>query len=184
MLNFTEEALQQARTSRNRVRNLLFELRHIERDLPPGETVAEAVESARAGFVAGLEDDLNVSEALAALFELVRSVNILVGQGAVGKEDSKRVVSFIREIDDKVLGCVTGEVRAKGAVEEKSEITGDADILEARLQELIDARQKARTAKDFKLADEIRRELLGAGIILEDVKDGPPRWKRVRPPKS
>ncbi|MBP1661626.1 MAG: cysteinyl-tRNA synthetase, partial [Candidatus Aminicenantes bacterium] len=66
MLDFTEDGLRQARTSRNRIRNLLFELRHIERDLPEDPATARALETARRGFVAGLEDDLKISEALAA----------------------------------------------------------------------------------------------------------------------
>jgi cysteinyl-tRNA synthetase len=46
------------------------------------------------------------------------------------------------------------------------------------IQEKIDARQRARAEKNFKLADEIRRELLEAGIVLEDTKDGV-RWKKA-----
>jgi len=172
MLNFTDEALQQARTSRNRVRNFLFELRHIERALPPVPAVAEAIETARADFVAGLEDDLNISESLAALFELVKCVNILVGQGEVGKEDAERVIGVIREIDAKVLACL--------GVEES--VPSGADAFETLIQDKIEARQKARAAKDFKRADEIRKELLEAGIVLEDTKDGV-RWKRVGPAK-
>ena len=182
MLNFTDEALAQARTSRNRFRNFLFELRHIDRGLPPIPAVAEAIATARAGFIAGLEDDLNISEAVAALFELVKSVNILVSLGTVGRKDARQVIDFIGEIDDKILGCITGEVRGKGKVEAKSGAAGAADVLDASLQALIDARQKARAAKDFKRADEIRKELLEAGIVLEDTKDGI-RWKRTGPAK-
>jgi cysteinyl-tRNA synthetase len=173
MLNFTDEALLQARTSRNRVRNFIFELRHIKRTLAPNPAVAETVEMARAGFVAGLEDDLNISEALAALFELVKSVNILVSQGTVGREDADRVIGFIREIDDKVLACL--------GIDKAGPASGDD--LEKLIQGKIDARQKARAAKDFKAADEIRRELLEAGIVLEDTKDGV-RWKKAGPAKS
>jgi cysteinyl-tRNA synthetase len=183
MLDFTEAALRQARTSRNRIRNFIFELRHIERELPPAPAVAEAIDAARAGFVAGLEDDLNISEALAALFELVREVNILVAQERVGREDARRVVDFVTEIDRHVLACLTGEVGVGGSAEAESRVGGAADIcLEAKYQSLIDARQKARADKDFKLADEIRQELLRAGIVLEDTKEGI-RWKRVGPPK-
>ena len=90
MLNFTDEALAQARTSRNRIRNLpLRASRHVERDLPP-ESRPWPRRSRRPGpaFVAGLEDDLNISEALAALFELVRSVNTVVSRGELGREDA------------------------------------------------------------------------------------------------
>jgi cysteinyl-tRNA synthetase len=182
MLNFTDEALAQARTSRNRLRNFLFELRHVERDLPPDPALAKAVETARAGFVAGLEDDLNISEALAALFELVRDVNILVSRATVGRADARKVIDFFGEIDAGILGCIAGEVRAEGTIAGKAEVSGDADVLSASLQALIDARQQARAAREFKRADQIRKELLDAGIVLEDTKDGV-RWKRVGPAK-
>ena len=178
MLNFTEEALQQARTSRNRVRNFLFELDHVERDLAPEPAVAAAVETARAGFVAGLEDDLNISEALAAFFELVRTVNGLVARGAVGREDARKVAGFVAEIDDKVLACLTGEVRTEGTAEPTTSVSAEATVLEARLRALIEARQQARAARDFERADAIRQELLEAGILVEDTKDGV-RWKKV-----
>jgi cysteinyl-tRNA synthetase len=177
MLDFTEAALKQARTSRNRVRNFLFELRHVGRDLPPDPGVVQAVDAARSGFSAALEDDLNISEALAALFELVREINILVAGEKLGREDARRVVDFIVEIDAHVLGCLGGEA---GGAEARDGAAGDAGALEARYQALIDSRQKARAEKDFKRADELRLELLEAGIVVEDTKDGP-RWKRVGP---
>jgi cysteinyl-tRNA synthetase len=54
------------------------------------------------------------------------------------------------------------------------------EILDEGIQQKIEARQRARAEKNFKLADEIREELLEAGILLEDTKDGV-RWKRVGP---
>jgi cysteinyl-tRNA synthetase len=182
VLNFTDEALQQARTSRNRIRNFLFELRQVERDLAPDPVVGGAIAMARAGFIRGLEDDLNISEALAALFELVKTINILIFRGTVGREDARQVIDFVNEIDRSVLACVTGETTGRGKVAEESTVTGEATVLEAGLQALIDARQKARADRNFRLADEIRGELLAAGIVLEDTKDGV-RWKRVGPAK-
>jgi cysteinyl-tRNA synthetase len=170
MINFTEEALAQARTSRNRIRNLLFELRHIEHDRPPVPAVVQAIETARAGFTAGLEDDLNISEALAALFELVRSVNTVASRGELGREDARKVIDLVTGVDDKVLACLTLDAPAAAG----------ADTLEAWVREKIETRQKARIGKDFKRADEIRRELLEAGIVLEDTKDGV-RWKKAGP---
>jgi cysteinyl-tRNA synthetase len=52
------------------------------------------------------------------------------------------------------------------------------DDLDPVLKQKIDARQKARAAKDFRRADQIRKELLEAGIVLEDTKDGV-RWKKA-----
>jgi len=184
MLDFTEAALRQARTSRNRVRNFLFELRHVERDLPPDPAVALSVDAARFGFIGALEDDLNISEALAALFELVRGINTLIAGEKLGREDAKRVLDWVEEIDSAVLGCLTEDVPAGSGAGPAGGDPGSAEALEERYQALIDARQKARAEKDFNRADEIRRQLLEQGIVLEDVKDGPPRWKRVGAPKA
>ena len=173
MLDFTEDGLRQARTSRNRIRNLLFELRHIERDLPEDPATARALETARRGFVAGLEDDLNISEALAAIFELVKGVNILIAEGRLGRPDARKVLAFIEEVDTAVLACLAGKPGDGAAA-------GDIDTW---VRDKIEARQKARAAKDFKRADEIRQELAAAGIVLEDTKEGL-RWKRIALPKS
>jgi cysteinyl-tRNA synthetase len=178
MLDFTEAALKQARTSRNRLRNLLHELRHVERDLPADPAVVRAVDGARAGFIAALEDDLNISEALAALFELVREINILAGRQKLGRSDARRVLDFVAEIDAAVLGCVMTDVRAEAGAGPAGGDAGGIGDLDPRFRALIEARQKARAEKDFRRADEIRLELFEAGIVLEDTKDGL-RWKHV-----
>jgi cysteinyl-tRNA synthetase len=51
------------------------------------------------------------------------------------------------------------------------------ELLDSQVQELIDQREAARKSKNFKRADEIRDQLTGMGIILEDTKDGV-RWRR------
>ena len=52
------------------------------------------------------------------------------------------------------------------------------DILDKEIEDLIEERQAARKAKDFKRADEIRDELLAKGIILKDTREGV-KWKRA-----
>jgi len=59
-------------------------------------------------------------------------------------------------------------------------VTQAAKDLEAKIQEKIEERQRARAARDFQRADAIRKALLAEGILLEDTKDGV-RWKRVPP---
>ena len=51
-------------------------------------------------------------------------------------------------------------------------------ILDKDIEELIQKRADAKKNKDFKLADEIRQELLDKGIVLEDTRQGT-KWKRV-----
>ena len=129
------------------------------------------VEEARAGFVAGLEDDLNISEALAAVFTLIKSAYPLLTRSEMTKADASLISEFMAEAD-KVLG-----------VRPSPTVAYAGTVMEAEILAKIEARQKARADRDFKRADGIRDELLEAGIVLEDTKDGV-RWKKAGPPKA
>ena len=186
MLNFTFDALAQAGAARRRLLDFLYELDHVSREAECNPEVAALIESARRDFVAGLEDDLNISESLAAVFGLVKNVNILLAAGKVAVADVETLIRFIRDID-KVLGVVPDfRRRVPGTDSEPARSTGQTEVeagatgIGEEIQKKIEARQNARAAKNYQLADEIRHELLAQGILLEDTKDGV-RWKKVKP---
>jgi cysteinyl-tRNA synthetase len=190
MLNFTFEALDQARASRNRIRDFLVDIRGIKREGGTDPEVSRLIEQARAEFVAGLEDDLNISEALAALFTLIEQANSLIAKDRISQADALALKSFVIEIDEKIFMIEPTSVYLK-VDSAKIALTSDnvvlkadvSDKLDSAIQKKVEERQKARAERNFKLADEIRKELLDQGILLEDTKDGV-RWKRVQPPKS
>ena len=189
MLNFTFEALDQACSARKRLLDFLYELDHVSREGPASPEVAGLIVAAETAFLESLDDDLNISEAFAALFGMVKSVNILLKEGRVHRPDSEALVASLRKLDE-VLGVLEDYHREiADAVSETPHMTDSYEdkvasgISGAAIQAKIDERQKAREAKDFKRADEIRRELLEQGILLEDTKDGV-RWKRIPPARS
>jgi cysteinyl-tRNA synthetase len=185
MLDFTEDGLKQARAGRNRIRDFLIDLRGVRSADGQAPGVSGLIDTARADFVAGLEDDLNISEALAALFSLIEKANGLLAKGRISRADAGMLNDFVAEIDDKVLAIEpTSVIVRPDALEAhgqavppvvKVDVSGELDLA---VQKKVEERQKARADKDFKRADEIRRELLAEGILLEDTKDGV-RWKRV-----
>jgi cysteinyl-tRNA synthetase len=193
MLNFTFEALDQARAGRNRIRDFLVDLRGVKREGAANPDVARLIEKARTEFVAGLEDDLNISEALAALFSLIKNSNILKERGEISSSDARALRDFVLFIDNNVLNVLAIEPTDVNLRVDSANIalTSDnvdlkvdvSDELDSDIQKRVDERQKARAEKNFKLADEIRQELLARGILLEDTKDGV-RWKRVQPARS
>ena len=194
MLNFTFDALEQAKAARSRLGNFLGELKDITRESDGIQDIRPLVEAARAGFVAGLEDDLNISEALASLFSLVKSIYPFVTQGAISRRQVQPVLEFfflideVLAIDPSPIRSASGKIAALGHFEEKgtvvkTEPTDAEGRLEMEIQKKIEARQKARAEKDFALADEIRKELLSQGILLDDTKDGV-RWKKIVPPRT
>jgi cysteinyl-tRNA synthetase len=168
-LNFTFDGLEQAKDN---VRRLQTFQERLSTTVPTASGTSSALaESARAGltrFEAALDDDLNTSAALAAVFDFVREGNAALDQGGASAEDLALAKHTLERIDD-VLG-----VLALAAEE-----TGNIDVqLAAWVDGLIAERQSARARRDFKRADEIRRELAGAGVILEDTAGGT-RWKRA-----
>ena len=112
-------------------------------------------------FSLGLGDDLNISVALTALFELIKKANILMLNDRVYQTDAKKLIHAVKWVD-QVLAILPEE---------------EASDLSDEVLKKIEERQKAREEKNFALADQIRDELLQQGILLEDTKDGGVRWK-------
>jgi cysteinyl-tRNA synthetase len=118
----------------------------------------------REAFDTALDDDLNVSPALAALFDLVRELNRRIGARTMSSADAARAKTALAELD-AVLGIGPDEA---------------ADVLDATLQGLLDQRAAARSARDWAASDRLRGELAAAGIVVEDTRDGQ-RWHRGGP---
>lgn len=166
MLNFTFEAMHQAEAALQRIKDFVFELEN--GTFPAGSKTScqGLINQTRKGFIKGMSDDLNISEALSAVFSLIKQVNISITKKQISNRDAESLLELIQEFD-QVLGLFPKQ--------EKADINED-------IQSRIAEREQARKEKNYALADQIRDELLNQGIILEDTKDGV-RWKRTSPKK-
>ncbi len=162
-LNFTLESLAGAQSSIDRLRN--YKLRLETGKLLPGENAgaAQLAVAALAKFEAALDDDLNTAEALAAVFEFVRDTNTLLDQGEFRAGNQAAALDLLTRFDR--IFDVLKPTLAANALDDES------------IDTLISERAAAKKAKQFARADEIRNQLLEAGVVLEDTKDGV-RWKR------
>jgi cysteinyl-tRNA synthetase len=165
-LNFRREGLKAAAASIARVREAarLWRERSLsdrEEEVLRGEAEATAV-TAREAFTAAMDADLNISEGLSALFELVRAGNALLEQG-VGPAGAALLLETLEDLD-----------RVFALLEDAS----GGDGLSREEEALIQAREQARSDRDWAEADRLRDELLAAGIVVEDTPEGP-RWKRT-----
>jgi cysteinyl-tRNA synthetase len=160
-LSFGDESLQAANSAVDRLEALLTALAAYRADCPDDASLPELLSATRAAFEAALDDDLNVSPALAALFELVRELNRRIDARQLSTEDAGRAMSFIRDLD-----------RVLAIAPEQDEDLGP------ELQELLDKRAAARTARDWAGSDQLRAELTERGVLVEDTRDGQ-RWRRA-----
>ncbi|MBN2308771.1 MAG: cysteine--tRNA ligase [Candidatus Hydrogenedentes bacterium] len=157
--NFTFDALDAAKESLRRIRDFRLRLKDVTGEGLDLEQEAQASEEA---FGAALDDDLNISAALAAVFDFVRDTNRLIDQGELGASGARRAEGLLDRLD-----AVTGLF---AAAEDES---APEDVLT-----LVRERGVARRAKNFARADAIRDELASQGWSVEDTPDGP-RVKRV-----
>jgi cysteinyl-tRNA synthetase len=174
-LNFTFDGLQQATSSVDRLRNFAARLKNEK--FPTGKKSGMAARIAQAAddFDAGLSDDLNTAQALAAMYDFVREANIAMDKGEFIQSDVAPAQEFLANFD-KVFAIVEdndAEKLKNLGYDAGADGPGDAEI-----EKLVAERQAARQRRDFAASDRIRKELLDRGIILEDTKDGNVRWKR------
>jgi len=168
-LNFTFDGLDQARESLRRLRTFADRLAETKPSASAADTsLGTAAATALTAFEAALDDDLNTSAALAAVFDFVREGNSVLNGGVASGDDLRAAADALARFD-AVFG-VLELARAEG--------TGLDDDLAAWVETRIADRQAARGRRDFKTADTIRDELTAKGIILEDTPTGI-RWKRA-----
>ena len=160
-INFTFDALAGAEKTVASLRD--FKARLGEAKTIPGRNDAlhETTLQAAREFEEGMDDDLNTSVALAVIHNLTRVVNTALARKKIQEDNKVELLELLKRFD-AVLNIFGDE---------------QSEMLDSEIQNLIDERQEARRRRDFARGDEIRDELAGRGIILEDTKDGV-RWKR------
>ncbi len=159
-IHFSVEALEESRQALYRLDDFVHNLSNA--DGSPSEEVEARITELREEFKSAMDDDLNVSAALAALFRFARRLNRLVAAGRVSKMQVSDILAVVAELT-QILGFVP-----------ESGCPAGPEVLE-----LIERRDKARAAKDYETADRIREDLRRRGIMVEDTPQGT-RWRRIK----
>jgi cysteinyl-tRNA synthetase len=159
-LNLTDESLQQAKTNIAKMDTFARRLQEGAADGTGSDGVSQS-SSFLKEFERAMDDDLNVPEALAALYGFQRTINSLIDSGKLSKPGRDAALESLLRVDS-VLGVMQPEKAAP---------------ISARVEELILEREEARRRRDYGRSDEIRAQLKKEGITIEDKPGGGTSWK-------
>jgi cysteinyl-tRNA synthetase len=155
--NFTLEGVTAAEAAVQRLQDFMANLQTARgTDTPVDGLIHQAMQQ----FESGMDDDLNISLGLAAIFEFVRDSNRLLAEGRLSQQNAQAIAAAMRKFD-QVLGILTDE-----------EAPVDSDV-----ERLSQEREQARKRRDFATADRLRAQISALGYIIEDTPRGP-RLKR------
>jgi cysteinyl-tRNA synthetase len=160
-LSFGDDSLTAASSAIDRLDALMSALAAYRTDCPDDASLPALLGGARSAFEAALDDDLNISPALAAVFDLTRELNRRIDARILSTADAGRATALLRDLD-RVLAIMPAA----------------EDGLQPELQKLLDERAAARAGKDWAASDRLRVDLAERGILVEDTRDGQ-RWRRA-----
>ena len=166
-INFSREIMESSKNALERIVTAVSNLTHLAQEAAVDvlsaaeEKMLAEIPVYRKKFEDAMDDDLNTADAISAIFELVKFANTNANDASSG--------AFVTALKKEIVALSD----VLGLQVEKEE-----ENLDAEIEKMIEERQAARKARDFKRADEIRDELLAQGIILEDTREGV-KWKRA-----
>ena len=165
-INYNTEIIQQGINALDRLYNCKNAMDFALKSAAEGEAdaaFAAKVEARREQFIAAMDDDLNTADGIAALFELVKDINVMLTANP-----NQATIACGKALFDE-LTDVLGFCYERGQAAEDDEA--------AEIEALIEARATARKEKNWAEADRIRDELKARNIVLEDTPQGV-KWHR------
>lgn len=189
MLEWSDQSLNEAQSAYDRISNFLERAgRVIENQPDYAEVQSVDADNLPEDFTKAMNDDINVSGALAAIFTAIRSGNALLDDYAQNQNNSqndgiknliKTCVLQVRAMLD-TLGLDPYSPQWRSNAQKSQDLGTDANngasaehkVLESLIANQLEQRAIARAAKDFARADAIRDSLTAAGVVIEDCAQG------------
>lgn len=160
-INYSLEIIEQCKAALERLYTCKATLRRVKAAAKPGEFTEEQKASLlkhRQDFIDAMDDDLNTADAIAAIFDLVKEINVNIsGTEQASLEYVTFAESLFLELID-VLGLLYQDQEEQTIPEE--------------VMKLVEERAAARKAKDFAKADQLRDEIAKMGYEVKETRQG------------
>jgi len=155
-LVLSDKRLLNARLSLKRIDSCIQRLQGIDNSSScpdPFPDPDQLVYNIKNGFVAAMDDDLNISAALASLFKNIRHINLLIKNKQINQAGAEKVLDVFRETDSVLRIFVFNDM-----------------LSDPEIKQLLKERESARKEKKWEIADKIRDQLEAIGISIHDTK--------------
>ena len=149
-ITFSTDRLENARRSLKRLDHCVLNLRNVKQGQPYPER-DQLIYDLKNGFARAMDNDLNISAALASMFKIVKKINALVRDQRLDQQDASRIIEAFGRIDSVLNIFEFGE-----------------DCADPQVRRLITERDQARAQKNWELADKIREQLKAKGVVVQD----------------
>tara|TARA_B100001750_G_C15290894_1_gene487253 strand:- start:219 stop:818 length:600 start_codon:yes stop_codon:yes gene_type:complete len=157
-LNFTINGLKQASENIKRLQETYTKVKSSKTKNGYDEELFKHTKTSKEAFERAMDDDFNMPVALAVTFNYVRIINKYIDKTELTEKNKQEILDFFIKID-QILDVINTKEE-------------DQVFSEPHIEELVRRRNEARAKKDWKKADDIRKELLQSGFIIEDTSDG------------
>ena len=158
-LNFTFEGMDAARKNIQKIDEFMEKIEEINNFKPETIVIEQAIDllirNAKKEFEEAMNDDLNISGAMAVMYFLMTEINKLISNNQVNRENAAKIHSLMMNFD-KVLGVI-----------EKTKIKIPQNIIELAQQRL-----KARKEKNWAVSDALRKKAHELGYQIDDIEEG------------
>ncbi|MCX8170462.1 MAG: cysteine--tRNA ligase [Candidatus Bathyarchaeota archaeon] len=172
-VDFNKESMVAAKANVERIFSALerlISLKERDKNGEEDEELISQVQEAKRKFEEAMDDDFNTPLAIAAIFEIVKAINIYVDRNdEIGTEAKKEVYNVFKTLVEDILG-IKIEIKKK-YLEGREEA-----ILKNLMEIILEVRQEMRRRKEWKISDEIRDKLQKIGFIIEDTPKET-RWR-------
>ena len=149
-VTFSTDRLEDAGRSLGRLNNCIRRLKNLRGGRPYAD-LDQLLYDIKQGFINGLDDDLNISTALASIFKVVKKVNSLVRDEQIDAAGAGKIIDAFRNLDS-VLNLLKFEDAAA----------------DPAVQAVIEERNGARAERNWPLADRLREQLREMGVVVQD----------------
>lgn len=151
-ITYSVDRLMDARNALMRIDSCIHALTQIKQGSPFPE-LDQLLYDIKNGFIDAMDDDLNISAAMASIFSNIKQINILIKEGNIDPDGAQKILKAFKNIDS-VLNIFDFQ----------------ENFYDPEVQRLIRKREKARADKNWELSDRLRDALKARGITIRDPK--------------